>query len=123
MATANTRREGVVCLKKASPDLVFLDLKLPDGDGINVLSTIRRLYPQTIVTIISAYGSEERREEAVKKGAYSFIDKPFTESDILKMIMRLRRGKKGVNLKGQKSKVKGQRSKVEDLERPVTCDL
>jgi len=96
VATANTRREGVVCLKKAPPDLVFLDLKLPDGDGINVLSTIRRLCPGTIATIISAYGSEERREEAVKKGAYSFIDKPFTESDILKMIMRLRRGKKGV---------------------------
>jgi len=96
VATANTKREGMICLKKAPPDLVFLDLKLPDGDGINILSKIRRLYPQTIVNIISAYGSEERREEARKKGAYSFIDKPFTESDILKMIMRLRRGKKGV---------------------------
>ena len=96
VATANTRREGMVCLKKTPPDLVFLDLKLPDGDGINVLSVIRRLYPQTIVNIISAYGSEERKAEAMQKGARGFIDKPFTESDILKCIRRLRGGKKGV---------------------------
>ena len=93
VATANTRKEGMVCIKKESPDLVFLDLKLPDGDGINILSKIRRLCPETIVIIISAYGSEESREEARKKGAHGFIDKPFTESDILKRIMRLRKGK------------------------------
>ena len=89
VATANTRREGLAGLKKAPPDLVFLDLKLPDGDGISVLAKIRQLCPQTIVTIISAYGSEERREEARKKGAYGFIDKPFTEKDILKSIRQV----------------------------------
>jgi len=93
VATANTRRESMVCLKKESPDLVFLDLKLPDGDGINILSKIRRLCPETIVIIISAYGSEESREEAIKKGAHGFIDKPFTECDILKYIRRLHKGK------------------------------
>ncbi|MBU4365823.1 MAG: response regulator [Verrucomicrobia bacterium] len=93
VATANTRREGMVCIKKDLPDLVFLDLKLPDGDGINILSAIRRLCPKTIVNIISAYGSEDRREEAMQKGAYGFIDKPFTESDILKRIRRLHKGK------------------------------
>lgn len=92
VAMANTRREGMVCLKKASPDLVFLDLKLPDGDGIKMLSKIRRLCPKTIVNIISAYGSKESREEAMKKGAHGFIDKPFTERDILKRIMLFRKG-------------------------------
>jgi len=93
VATANTRKEGMVCIKKESPDLVFLDLKLPDGDGINILSKIRRLCPETIVIIISAYGSEESREEAMQNGAYGFIDKPFTERDILKCIRRLHKGK------------------------------
>ena len=95
VVTANTRKEGVACLKKAAPDLVFLDLKLPDGDGIKMISVIRRLYPDTIVNIISAYGSEERREEALQKGARGFIDKPFTESDIVKRIMLYRKGKMG----------------------------
>ena len=92
VATANTRRKGMVCIKKEPPDLVFLDLKLPDGDGINILPKIRRLCPETIVIIISAYGSEDSREEAIKKGAHGFIDKPFTERDILKRIMLFRKG-------------------------------
>jgi len=93
VAAANTMKAGMACIKKASPDLVFLDLKLPDGDGIKILSKIRRLCPQTIVTIISAYGSEESREAAMQKGAHGFIDKPFTERDVLKCIRRLHKGK------------------------------
>jgi len=88
VALANTKRGAMLCLKKESPDMVLLDLKLPDGDGISVLSKIRRTHPKTIVNVISAYGSEERREEAKNKGAGSFIDKPFTEKDILKSIRR-----------------------------------
>ena len=44
------------------------------------------------MTIISAYGSEERKAEVMQKGAYGFIDKPFTERDILKCIRRLHKG-------------------------------
>ena len=89
VSTANTLHQGVDLLQ-GNPDLIFLDLKLPDGDGIKILSKIRRTCPETIVNIISAYGSEERREEASKKGARGFIDKPFTESDILKSIKQFR---------------------------------
>lgn len=92
VAVANTGREGMVCLKKESPDLVFLDLKLPDDNGISILSKIRRLYPKTIVNIISAYGGEGKRAEAMMKGASGFIDKPFTERDILECIRRLHKG-------------------------------
>lgn len=83
---ANTKREAIDRLKREMPDLVFLDLKLPDGDGMRFLSKIKKQNPNTIVNIISAYGSEERREEAKKKGVYSFIDKPFTEREILTSI-------------------------------------
>jgi len=86
VAIANTRRKAIASIKREKPDLILLDLKLPDGDGMTLLPRIKKMTPRTVVNIISAYGSEEIREEARKKGAYTFIDKPFTEKDILKSI-------------------------------------
>jgi len=85
ISTANTISDGIARLREA-PDLLFLDLKLPDGDGMDLLSRIREITPQTLVVIISAYGSEEKRGEAKEEGVYSFLDKPFTEEKILETI-------------------------------------
>ena len=84
---ANTKREAMSRLKSQSPDLVFLDLKLPDGDGLKLLSCIKNINSGTTVNIISAYGTEEVRDEARKLGASGFIDKPFSEEDILMSII------------------------------------
>jgi len=88
---ANTRSEGIACLKEL-PDLVFLDLKLPDGDGMDIIPMINKISPESLITIISAYGSKEVMDEVMKKGVYSFIDKPFAEEDILKTIEQISRG-------------------------------
>lgn len=87
VSAANSIIKGIACLKKKVPNLVLLDLKLPDGNGMNMLPEIKAAAPQAVVVIISAYGSEEKREEAKnKEGVHGFIDKPFTEERILETI-------------------------------------
>ena len=91
VSIANTITEGVARLKEL-PDLVFLDLKLPDGDGMDIIPKINEISPESLVTIISAYGSEEVMDEVMRKGVYSFIDKPFAEENILSTIKQISHG-------------------------------
>ena len=87
--SVHTKKEAMSSLKTQAPDLVYCDLKLPDGDGMKILSKIKSISPRTIVSMITAHGSEQTRDEARVLGAHSFIDKPFNEEDILENIKEL----------------------------------
>jgi CheY-like chemotaxis protein len=91
VGTASSIEAGIRSLKK-KPDLIFLDLKLPDGDGMEILPAIKKKNPGTFVVIISAYGSEDRMVEAKEKGVHSFIDKPFTEEKIVQTLSQFQGG-------------------------------
>jgi len=69
-------------------DLVLLDLLMPGMDGLEVLKGIRKIDPQAMVVIITAYASVESAIEAMKIGAYDYIQKPFKHDELLLTIKR-----------------------------------
>jgi PAS domain S-box-containing protein len=68
------------------PDMVLLDLKMPGLDGMEVLKFIRQMDPRILVIIITGYATVEAAIEAMKRGAYDFIPKPF-EPDQLRIVV------------------------------------
>ena len=69
-----------------NPDLVTLDLILPDNTGLEVLKNIKNLYPHTKVVIVSAVGQESVVKEAMDLGASAYIVKPFEENKVVEII-------------------------------------
>ena len=63
-------------------DLVLSDLKLPDGNGMDILGAAHARSPETLVTIVTGYGSMQTALEAIRQGAYDFLTKPFTLEEI-----------------------------------------
>ncbi|MCG2679747.1 MAG: response regulator [Kiritimatiellae bacterium] len=86
---AATMKDALRSIKRNLYDLIFLDLKLPDGDGMRLVPKIKKINPDTIINIISAYGNQETQTKATELGINRFIDKPFNEKDIIRSIKEL----------------------------------
>jgi|Deesub1362A_J573_1020465.scaffolds.fasta_scaffold00356_5 two-component system response regulator PilR (NtrC family) len=82
VVTAGDGMAAIEALKKDIFDLVITDLKMPNIDGIELLKTIKETYPDTVVVIITAFGTAESAVEAMKLGAFDYIQKPFRMNDI-----------------------------------------
>jgi DNA-binding NtrC family response regulator len=67
-------------------DLVLLDYKLPDGDGLTVLKRIKEKDPEALVILLTAYSSVETAVEAMKHGAYHYANKPFNLDEIVLLV-------------------------------------
>ena len=75
--------------KEKSPDLVTLDITMPEMDGLSVLDEMIKQKPETKVIVISALSDKATGIQAIKKGAKSFIPKPFTTEDVQNAIHKL----------------------------------
>ncbi|HEV7889262.1 MAG TPA: sigma-54 dependent transcriptional regulator [Pyrinomonadaceae bacterium] len=80
---------AALALAEAHPfDLMFTDLRLPDSDGIELLSRVKASVPGTQVILMTAHGSTEITIEAIKLGAFYYVEKPFTPDHALTLAER-----------------------------------
>jgi two-component system nitrogen regulation response regulator NtrX len=84
---ARTCKEAIAALRNKSFSLAFLDLMLPDGSGLTVLEIIRKEYGRTNVIMISGAASFDDAVQAVKLGAYDFLEKPLS-ADRIQILLR-----------------------------------
>ena len=81
--TAATGNEALEIARRELPDLVLLDLKLPDINGIEVLARIKEEMPDICVIMLTAFGDIETAVSAIKKGAFDFVSKPVNLEQLL----------------------------------------
>ncbi len=80
--------EGLVLFDREKPDIVLLDVWMPEIDGIQVLKRIRKKDKDAIVIVISGHGTISTAVEAVKMGAYDFLEKPLSIDKVLEVVSR-----------------------------------
>ena len=85
--------EAVDLYKSEKPDLVFMDIVMPEKDGNAALSEIREFDNEAVIIIVSSVGTQEQLKKAIHLGAKDFIQKPFEKNQI-KEIIELRLGGK-----------------------------
>jgi two-component system NtrC family response regulator len=85
--TASSGEEGLSIFATQAPHLVITDMKMNGISGMDVLSTIKKQSPDTLVIIITAFGAVDKAVEAMKLGAYDYITKPVNR-DELKLVAR-----------------------------------
>ena len=83
VSVAGSAAEGLALFRSLQPNVVLLDLILPDRDGLSVMHEMLTLRPETCVIAITANGSINRAVEAMRAGAHDFLVKPFDESRFL----------------------------------------
>jgi len=86
--------EAISLYKKLSPDLVTMDLVMPEKGGIEATEEILKINSKALIVVVSALGQEALVLEAAKKGAKDFIQKPFKTEQIIEVMDRILKYKK-----------------------------
>lgn len=86
---ASNGNEAIELYKKLKPDLMTMDLVMPEKGGIETIEEILKLDSKALIVVVSALGQETLVLEAAKKGAKDFIQKPFKKEQILEVMERI----------------------------------
>ena len=79
-------REGIQALRRQDFDVVVLDLKMEDMDGLEVLKIIKIMAPDLPVIMLSGHASDEAAQTGIKAGAFDYLTKPYDLSELLEKI-------------------------------------
>lgn len=107
--TAENGEEALQKLAKENFDTLFVDMKMPGMGGFELLQTVKALYPDTAVVIITAYGSIDSAVQAMKIGASDYLLKPF-KPDQLSLVME--KISQQIKLTSEYKYLKGQMDKI-----------
>jgi len=88
-AEAESAESALARLDTEPPDLVLTDLKLPNQSGVELLRQVRTLLPRTEIAIMTGHGSIESAVDAMKLGAYDYIEKPFRVEKMRMLLQRM----------------------------------
>ncbi len=107
----NNPVEALTLAKSGEFDIVITDLKMPGLDGMELLDAVKKINPDTPVIMITAYGTIESASEAMSKGGFDFITKPFRIEQIL---FTIEKAIKWLNLQKENRLLKEQLQKKEN---------
>ncbi len=88
VTTAQGGKAGLEQLKQGAPDIVLTDVRMPQITGIDILSAVRQQDPETPVILMTAQASLQTAIQAVNEGAFYYIQKPFSNDDLLAILRR-----------------------------------
>lgn len=94
VAAVGTGEEAIDSCRRLKPDVVVLDINLPDRNGVEAVPAIRRVSPQTRILLCTAFPKEDWFAEAAKSGADGFVEKTNTWEDFLVAVDRVSRGQR-----------------------------
>ena len=83
-----TGKEGMAAMEREKPELLIVDLRIPDMNGLQIIQDCRARFPQTEVVMVTGYGSVETAVEAMRLGAFDYLTKPFDLEDLQRTINR-----------------------------------
>jgi signal transduction histidine kinase len=86
--TFDTGSEGLARLAEVRPQLVLVDLKMPELDGLQVIQRIREIDADLVIAVITGYATIATAVDAMKAGAYDFLPKPFTPDELRLVVQR-----------------------------------
>jgi len=87
-ASAFTGKQGLQMINEHKPDVLLLDLGLPDGEGLDLLRQIREAHPALPIIVVTANDSLNNAIASIKEGAFHFISKPYVPDELLSLVAK-----------------------------------